>query len=176
MNNKYHAISIIQEGLPIKWCHNIGFTWLGLAFLPFSWSNNPIKRAMISLFVLLKPPNGNSMIHRGVHRVSIPNLCWSKRKNHVKPSCFPMETSILYQKVSYSHGFTSFTIQKMRTLPTRWLHPYRSSNGCVVSLPRVQEIVGRALEAAEEGVCHIELASEDPYIRKFGMILGWYWD
>ena len=55
---------------------------------------------------------------------------------------------------SFTWRFTNFTIQKMATFPTK-----------------IQEIVARAQEAAEEGVCHIELASEEPWFRSMGCIL-----
>ena len=163
---------IIQEGLPIKWCHTMRFTWLGLVFLPFSWSNNPKMTTHVSsLFkCCLNHPfwHGKSMIYGIFHRVSTPNLRWSNGKNHVytvQPSCFPMETS---QKIRKSHdftSFTSFTIQKMVTFPTRFAAAFHAS------WKRVQEIVARAQEAADEGVCHIELASEEPWFRSMGCIV-----
>jgi hypothetical protein len=53
----------------------------------------------------------------------------------------------------------------MVTFPTRFAAAFHAS------WKRVQEIVARAQEAADEGVCHIELASEEPWFRSMGCIV-----
>ena len=172
---------IIQEGLPIKWCHIMRFTWLGLVFLPFSWSNNPKMTTHVSsLFkCCLNHPfwHGKSMIYGIFHRLSTPNLRWSNGKNHVKyvkpfnHHVSPFWNLTKDQKKSYIYidryiiiSYMLYHICYMKNI-LWFITMVPVSPG---STSFIQEIVARAQEAAEEGVCHIELASEEPWFRSMG--------